>query len=93
MDRNYLPIKMDCFRPNFSEKLPAGTGQVSEFQEITPGVWLPSRIGTVSYSPPATKEGRSMMTWRMDMVLEKANLNPMHRPEFFRVIQFTQKGL
>ncbi len=42
-DRNYLAIKTESFRPNFSEKLHIGTGEVSDLKEIAPGVWLPSR--------------------------------------------------
>jgi hypothetical protein len=67
LDRSYLPINVEAFRPVWSEKLPVASRRVGELKELAPGIWLPWRVREIIYGGPAAKEGKSVVTQQIPL--------------------------
>jgi hypothetical protein len=86
VDRNYLPLRIDAYRPNWSSSLPVATNRVTELMEVAKGIWIPRRVRQTFYKYPAAKEGKSVVSQQIDQTVEKATLNPDYPIEFFQKI-------
>jgi hypothetical protein len=91
LDRGYLSIRVAAFRPVGSEKLPVGSRRVDELKELAPGIWLPWRVREIIYSGPAAKEGKSVVTQRVDTVVTSATLNPDYGVDFFLEVSVAER--
>jgi len=88
VDRNYLPIRIDAYRPYWSSTLPIGSCRAIELMEVSKGVWIPRQIRQIYYKSEAAKEGKSVVSQQVDQTVEKATLNPSYPIEFFQKISF-----
>jgi len=89
IDRGYLPIKVDAFRPVWSSTVPVASNRVTELKEIARGIWIPWRVRQTFYKGQAAKAGKTVVTQEIDETVESATLNPKYPIEFFRDIQNT----
>jgi hypothetical protein len=90
IDRGYLPIRVDAFRPVWSSTLPVASNRVTELKEIARGIWIPWRVRQTFYKGPAAKEGKTVVTREINETVESARLNPSYPIKFFRDIQHTE---
>jgi hypothetical protein len=86
VDRNYLPVRIDAYRPYWSSTLPIGSCRAIELMEVAKGIWIPRQIRQIYYKSEAAKEGKSVASQQVDQTVEKATLNPNYPIEFFREI-------
>lgn len=89
IDRSYLPIKVDAFRPVWSSTVPVASNRVTDLKELARGIWIPWRVRQTLYKGPAAKAGKTVVTQEIDETVESARLNPRYPIEFFRDIQHT----
>lgn len=85
-DRNYLCVKSED-QSRFSKDLSTEESIVEEFQEIAPGLWLPSKVTVKRYDYKALREGKQVLDWKETLVLEEAKRNPDRPKSFFSEIE------
>jgi hypothetical protein len=82
-ERNYFPLKSIAFGVGFSSTVPLEEDSVLEWKEIEPGIWMPMRSEViVNYTIPAGR-GERVPSNRREYRVEKIDLNPKYRLEFF----------
>lgn len=86
-ERNYIVARTVCYSYWISTDQPTSCGEVGEWREVEPGIWIPSRIvenaffvGTMA---PAAPNAR-FPNWRKEITLEAVKLNPQYEVDFFR---------
>ncbi|HEX7445947.1 MAG TPA: TlpA disulfide reductase family protein [Pirellulales bacterium] len=77
-ERNYLPIRSERCDLTCSETLPTGSTQVAEWQELKPGVWLPSHVIALAYDQSGRYgigSGQIVIHVREDRHVERATVD------------------
>lgn len=77
-ERNYLPIRSERCDLTCSETLPTGSTQVAEWQELKPGVWLPSQVIALAYDQSGRYgigSGQILVQVREDRHVERATVD------------------
>jgi hypothetical protein len=86
-DRGFLPIKMEEFRPRFSETAPSWIAEVLELKELKPGTWIPWRMRRRSFGPRSLQAGKPVIAQQVDLTVEKATLDAHQDIQFFRDVR------
>jgi len=95
-ERNYIPCRVRYFTSDRPGSLPRGEGNVLDFLELKPGIWIPQVADLTAFDTtvderqsrePIADRGPKLR-WKREFVLERAELNPTYSKAFFRDITF-----
>jgi len=92
-DRNYIPVKTVGLALGYSSTIPLEEREVSEFQELAPGVWCPRAARYDVYYEIDASEGRKVLSNRAQLKVTKAVLDPRHDDAFFRDVEIPPRAL
>jgi hypothetical protein len=87
-DRNYLPIKTAGYAVSWNRDLPIEVGEVSDFREIAPGIWLPFRCSTKTYDGYSLGKNKAVLSNTWECIIDKASLEPNYDVSLFEDIPF-----
>lgn len=87
--RNFLPLKIEVFSLYNKEQQPDLIGRTTEFREIAPGVWYPSRCESAAYhkrdrdrsrsnSNPVSIQDEWEVWQRREMTIQEVSLSPAY---------------
>lgn len=85
-ERNYLPIRSDRCDLTWSEFLPTASTHVAEWQELKPGLWLPSHVVALGYDESGRYgigSGQIVIHVRQDRQVERATVDVNVSDELF----------
>jgi len=89
LERNYLPVRVLSYTSHISRDVPVGEGAVTDFRELSPGIWFPSLGEHTSYDQQLLqRERRRQWTWRYHYAVETVSLDPKYPADFFRRVDF-----
>lgn len=86
VERNYLPIRSDRCDLGWSELLPTASTCVAEWQELKPGLWLPSHVVALGYDQSGRYgigSGQILIHVRQDRQVERATVDVNVSDELF----------
>ena len=84
-DRNYIPVKAEHYIVGISTELPCERSVVTEWMEIQPGVWFPSKAKTVMYDQDKLPDGQRLLAFERAFSVTNVRLNPNVRSDSFRI--------
>ncbi len=86
VERNYLPVRMECYVVSYSSKIPLAISTVSDLRELAPGVWCPFVQTRIKNYEIAASKGQTVVLTRTDNTVTKAVLDPEYDISLFRDI-------
>ncbi len=90
VERNYLPVKMEFYMVNYSRAIPLAVSTVSDWRELSPGVWCPLGQSRIKNDEQSAAKGRTIAVVRSDNQVTKAELDPHHDISLFRDIRIPE---
>jgi hypothetical protein len=88
-DRNYIPVRMRAYTPEWSNDFPVGEAEVLEMREIAPGIWFPFSAVERAYDKRTLQsEQRFQVRWQEQYVTEAVSLHPAYDTAYFRDVVF-----
>jgi hypothetical protein len=87
IDRNYLCIKSQTVLNLGNRELRFRESKVETLREVTPGLWLPSRVSASRYNVVSLRAGQQVPEFDDTLVLHKAIFNPERPVAFFRDVK------
>jgi hypothetical protein len=87
-EKNFIPVREEGYTFRYSKDLPVGIGEVTQWQELKPGVWFPTAATVKAYDMEVVRqEGKSNTKWESHYQLTKVSLEPKYNAAFFRDLE------
>lgn len=86
IDRNYFPVRCEYFARRHSSAVPFDVGVVTEWLELSPGIWFPAKVRREHYDPIALRQGKRTLSTINEYVFESVSLTPKYDKAFFQDI-------
>lgn len=86
-ERNYIPVRQEGYTFRWSKDVPVSEAEVSEWREVKPGVWFPSRAEVSRFDSFAVQRERKMMLkWQQQYSLKSISFDRKFGLLYFRVL-------
>jgi hypothetical protein len=82
-ERNYLPIRMEAYQVSSSMEVPVRITWVSDWHEISPGIWLPFRSADIGRELYELAKGKVVLMESTTKKITKAIPAPKYDVAFF----------
>jgi hypothetical protein len=82
-ERNYLPIRLEAFEVKSSMEVPVRITSVSDWHEISPGIWLPFRSAEIGRERHELAKGKIVQLESTTKRITKAVPSPKYDVAFF----------
>jgi hypothetical protein len=90
---NYIPIRTVGFHVGYSREIPLVDARLSDWREISPGIWFPFKQECITNYERAAAKGQVVRLTRAEQTVEAVDLNPRYEGAFFRDIPFPKGAL